>query len=67
MATILYKKQHICLSPYQLTVKRIDAKAPASSIRELAFIGWDEEAAFIMANLSDDRKWHELNEMFLVT
>ena len=56
LVTILHKKQHICLSPYQLTVKKVDprsAEAPRI-IKELAFFGWDVEAANILANMSDD-------------
>lgn len=56
LVTILHKKQHICLSPYQLTVKKVDlrsAEAPRV-IKELAFFGWDVEAANILANMSDD-------------
>eukprot|EP01096_Ripella_sp_DP13-Kostka_P014240 TRINITY_DN636_c0_g1_i7.p1 TRINITY_DN636_c0_g1~~TRINITY_DN636_c0_g1_i7.p1 ORF type:complete len:1914 (-),score=863.67 TRINITY_DN636_c0_g1_i7:144-5885(-) len=61
LVTILHKKQHICLSPYQLTVKKVDlrsAEAPRV-IKELAFFGWDVEAANILANMSDDFTLHD--------
>ena len=53
----MLKKEKICLSPYELHV--LDVESKASLLQEMAYSGWDVEAAAILANLSSTPMFHE--------
>ena len=48
--SIQLKKQHICLSPFEVTAIEVDSTG--SGLKEMAFSGWDIESASILANFS---------------
>ena len=58
MIHILYKKQSISLSPYELIV--IQLEKTNYGIREMVFNGWDIEAASILAEISKKPLQHHL-------
>ena len=55
---VTYKKQPIALSPYELIV--IDVEHTEGGIREMAFSGWEAEAASVISHLAEDPAQYDL-------